>query len=273
MTDELLCQIEDGVATITLNRPDKLNAITLEMGQAYDACMARLSQDKKVRVVLITGAGRGFCAGADAGRLQTLVNDSGATLSDSATAASDAWASVPDYLRARYQVARVMPQPVIAAINGACAGAGLALAISCDIRLASSNAFFSAVFAKRGLIAESGLAWTLPRLIGRSAATEMMLSGRRVDAADALRIGLVNTVIEHEQFAAYALSYARDIAANGSPRSLRVIKEQLRLADEQTLREAIQYSGAVLREALTSSDFHEGVAALREKRQPRFTGD
>src|SRR5262249_42443931 len=141
-----------------------------------------------------------------------------------------------------------------AAVNGACAGAGLALAVSCDVRFASANAFFSAIFGRRGLVAENGLAWTLPRLIGHGAASGMFLSGRKIDAATALRYGLVNEVLPPEALMDHALAYARDIAENVSPRSARIIKGQLQASGHQTLSEALAASDAALREALASDD-------------------
>lgn len=275
MTDDevLICSIDRGVAVVTLNRPEKLNAISPELGRAYDECMVRLALDPNVRAIIITGAGRGFCGGADAGRLAALANDGGATLGSPEASPYDRLTSAPEHLRQRYHAAAAAPQPVIAAINGPCVGAGLSLAVSCDIRLASAEAFFSTIFARRGLVAEAGLAWTLPRLIGRGAANDLLLSGRRIDAATALRIGLVTEVLPPDQLLEHALTYAHDIASSTSPRSTRAIKTQLQAAETQTLSEAISAAGTAVREALGSADFREAVAAMRERRPAVFSGE
>jgi len=274
VTDEvLICTVEMGVAVLTLNRPDKLNAISPELGHAYDECMVRLASDPGVRAIVITGAGKGFCGGADAGRLATLARDGGASLASAAASPYERLTSAPAHLRQRYQVAAAVPQPVIAAVNGACVGAGLSLAVSCDVRFASTEAFFATIFAQRGLVAEAGLAWTLPRLVGRGAANDLLLSGRRIDAAAALRMGLVNEVLAPDQLLPHAMAYAHEIASRTSPRSTRVIKAQLRAAETGPLSEAIASAAEALREALGSADFREAVDALRERRPAQFTGD
>jgi len=274
MTDEvLICTVDRGVALVTLNRPDKLNAISPELGRAYDDCMVELALDPEVRAIVITGAGRGFSGGADAGRLATLAIDRGASLAAPETSPYERLTGAPEHLRQRYHAAAAAPQPVIAAINGACVGAGLSLAVSCDVRFASSDAFFATIFSQRGLVAEAGLAWTLPRLVGRGAANDLLLSGRRVDALTAQRMGLVNEVLPPERLLPHALAYAHDIASKTSPRSTRVIKAQLQAAETETLSEAIRSAAAALRDALASSDFREAVAALQEGRPADFGGD
>jgi enoyl-CoA hydratase/carnithine racemase len=160
---------------------------------------------------------------------------------------------------------------VIAAVNGLCVGAGLSLAVSCDVRFASAEAYFCAIFARRGLVAESALAWTLPRLVGRAAAGDMLLSGRRIDAPTALRIGLASEVLTPDALLPHALAYARDIAENVSPRSARIIKQQLLAGDAQSLPEALDESVEATRASLATPDFREGLAAMREKRPPKFT--
>ena len=262
--DVLVDRSHPGVALVTLNRPHHLNALTSEMLATIYGTFEELGRDETCRVIVITGAGRGFCAGDD------LVDYR-----------PPAWVPIDvgpiqsnmyqqKYVAQLVPRMRALPQPVIAAVNGACAGAGLALAVSCDVRFASADAFFSGIFGRRGLVAENGLAWTLPRLIGHGAASDMLLSGRKIDAATALRYGLVNEVLPPEALMGHALAYARDVAANVSPRSARIIKAQLQGSGEQTLSEALAASDAALREALASEDFQEGVAAMREKRQPVF---
>jgi len=167
-------------------------------------------------------------------------------------------------------VALAMPQPVIAAVNGPCIGAGLGLAVSCDVRFASQTAYFSTIFSRRGLIAEFALAWSLPRLIGRGAASDLLLSGRRVSATEALQIGLVSEILSADALLQHAIDYAHDIAENVSPRSARVIKAQLRAAEGETLPEALATADEALQGSLASADFREGMAALRERRPPAF---
>lgn len=276
MADEspVLVAVEDGVAVITLNRPAQLNALTQAMSELLEQTFADIGADPDVRVVVIAGAGKGFCAGADMGRLQGLVADKGAGLAtrrpEDPNPIYDSL-DAPDYLRSRLLAPMAMPQPVVAAINGACAGVGLAIAVACDIRFGSPNALFTAAFPRRGLTAEAGLAWSLPRIVGRAAASDMMLSGRRVSAAEAERMGLLNAVIEGDVLA-HTLAYAKDIAANCSPRSTRTIKRQLRLAADQDQREAVILAHDEVVASLACEDFQEGVASFVEKRPPQFTG-
>ena len=276
MADEspVLVAVEDGVAVITLNRPAQLNALTQAMSELLEQTFADIGANPDVRVVVIAGAGKGFCAGADMGRLQGLVADKGAGLAtrrpEDPNPIYDSL-DAPDYLRSRLLVPMAMPQPVVAAINGACAGVGLAIAVACDIRFGSPNALFTAAFPRRGLTAEAGLAWSLPRIVGRAAASDMMLSGRRVSAAEAERMGLLNAVIEGDVLV-HTLAYAKDIAANCSPRSTRTIKRQLRLAADQDQREAVILAHDEVVASLACEDFHEGVASFVEKRPPQFTG-
>lgn len=272
--DSVLLEVADGVAVVTLNRPDRLNAMTQTMGERLDRIYARLGSDPEVRVVVITGAGRGFCAGADMERLAGLAADGPVGLSSRAPDDPDPifdQIDAPDYLRSRYLAPAALPQPVIAAIDGPCAGIGLSMAVACDIRFGSPGALFTAAFPRRGLTAEAGIAWALPRIIGRAAASDMLLSGRRVDAAEALRIGLLNAVHE-EGLIDRALDYAREIASTCSPRSTRTIKRQLRLAADQSQREAIGYAFDEVVASLGAADFREGVASLMERRPARFTG-
>lgn len=272
--DTVLLDIQDGLALITLNRPAQLNALTQEMSERLSQVFASVGADPAVRVVVIAGAGKGFCAGADIGRLQGLVADKGAGLSSRRPDDPDPvfdGIDAPDHLRSRLLAPMAMPQPVIAAINGACAGVGLSMAVHCDIRFGSPSALFTAAFPRRGLTAEAGLAWSLPRIIGRAAASDMLLSGRRISAAEAERMGLLNAVVEGD-VREHALAYARDIAANCSPRSTRTIKRQLRLAEDQSQREAVLLAHDEVVASLASDDFREGVASHVEKRPPRFTG-
>lgn len=269
----VLLGVTDGVALVTLNRPDRLNAISADMGERLDAVMAEAGADPKVRAVVLTGAGRGFCAGADLQRLNALAGGQ-ASVRRRPDDPSPAFAALdaPAHQRSRYVIPTALPKPVIAAINGPAAGVGLALACACDVRFGAPEALFAAVFARRGLTAEAGLAYTLPALVGQGHAADLLLSGRKVGAEEALAMGLLNAVLPADDLLPHALEYARDIAANVSPRSVRVIKAQLLAARAQTFAEAMRRAYDEVTGSLASEDFQEGVAAAREKRAPRFPG-
>lgn len=253
--DVVLYAVLDGVAGITLNRPDRLNASNGDMSRGLTSAFSKAAADPDVRVILLSGAGRGFCAGAD---MQVL----------------DAYAADPSAPNAgseglRYDGLMLLPKPVIAAIHGPCAGIGLAMACAADIRLAAEDAVFLAPFAGLGLCAEGGLAWSLSRLMGSGNAAEMLLSARRVDAREAYAKGLVSQLLPTSGFMHAALDYARAMAAN-APASFAMIKQQLRDADLQDFEAARAQSFALVRDTLNSADFKEAVAAKRKKRAPRF---
>jgi enoyl-CoA hydratase/carnithine racemase len=271
------CEIEHGVALVVLNRPERLNAIGDEMGHQFDRTMVELAQNNEVRAVVLTGAGRGFCSGSDLERLDKFSKSGGTTMrtpergkAQGRYQALDQLA--PPELLNRYCAPQALPQPVIAAVNGPCAGVGLALAVMSDIRFAGPNAYFLAPFAKRGLVAETGLASSLSSVIGFGAAADMLLSGRKVGADEAFRMGLVQHLCAQERLLADALAYARDIAGTVSPRSTRIIKRQLWLARGQPFIDALALSMDETRASTRSEDFSEGLAHFREKRLPRFTG-
>ncbi|MBV9512107.1 MAG: enoyl-CoA hydratase/isomerase family protein [Caulobacteraceae bacterium] len=273
MSETVTCEIEDGVALVTLNRPDRMNAVNMEMGLAFEAVMARLGLDDQVKAVVLTGAGeRAFCAGADVARLEGI---SAGTESHASSEPSPLMGLhyAPEALRVRYAAPMALRQPVIAAVNGVSVGAGFVLAAASDIRFASSAASFMAVFAQRGLVAENGLAWTLTAILGRGRASDILLSGRRIGADEALEIGLVSAVLPPDRLVEHALDYARGLARTASPRSLAVIKRQLRLAPEQSYAEALELDRAEVAAALQSGDFREGLASFRDKRPPNFKGD
>jgi enoyl-CoA hydratase/carnithine racemase len=258
-------EIADAIATITLNRPDKLNAWTEIMEREVRSAMFEAEQDERVRAIVLTGEGRGFCAGADMSLLKDLA-DHGATgrVPPSQIKAGD--------FEQKYSYFPALSKPVIAAINGPVVGLGLILTLYCDLRFASATAKFSTTFARRGLIAEYGIAWILPRLVGLPNAIDLLFSARTIDAAEALRMGLVNQVFPHESFAAGVRQYVRDLVTLSSPRSLRVMKRQIYQGLSQSLAEASQWAEREILESLACEDFKEGVAHFREKRLPVFTG-
>ncbi len=269
--EHVLYEVAEGIATITLNRPERLNAWTRTMEQEVRRATEAAARDEAVRVVVLTGAGRGFCAGADMDLLQSIpgggAGAAGATEHEPPFDAS----ARPDFRR-KYSYFPSVPKPIIAAINGPAAGLGLVIALYCDVRLAAEGAVFTTSFARRGLIAEHGVSWLLPRLVGPAAALDLLLSSRKIDAATALRMGLVNQVLPAARFTEGVRAYAGELATLVSPRSLRVMKRQIWNAQFQTLAEATEVADEEMRLSFSSDDFREGVAHFVEKRAPVFTG-
>lgn len=265
--------VAERVATITLNRPDKLNAWTAVMEQEVRAAMDAADNDGSVRVIVLTGAGRGFCAGADMSLLNTVATQG---LDDRGRKQALATRGNREGVRAdfqrKYSYFPALSKPVIAAINGPVVGLGLVIALYCDLRFASDAAKFSTAFSRRGLVAEYGMAWMLPRLVGLPNALDLLFSARTIDAAEAQRIGLVNQVFANEQFMEKVNAYARELASSVSPRSMQVMKRQVYDAMFQTLAEAIETSEQEMLASLQSEDFKEGVAHFLEKRAPQFKG-
>jgi len=272
---DTLYQVSDRVATITLNRPDKLNAWTGDMEREVRASMYEAEKDPKVRVIILTGAGRGFCAGADMSLLGAIAQQGLGERSREhvlANSGNGQRANVRPDFQKKYSYFPAIQKPVIAAVNGPAVGLGFVITLYCDLRFASDTARFGTAFAKRGLIAEYGLAWMLPRLIGPASALDMLFSARLVDANEALRMGLINQVFPQDQFLPGVQAYAKELAYNVSPRSLRVMKEQVYNAMFQTLSEAFETAEQEMVQSLQCEDFKEGVAHFLEKRSAAFTG-
>ena len=271
---EILYSVDGRVATITLNRPDKLNAWTAIMSDEVRAAMFAAEADPEVRVIVFTGAGRGFCAGADMSMLGGIASTGVSQQTQDDLHAVDAPRRAdirPDFNR-KYTYFPSIRKPVIGAINGPAAGLGFILALYCDVRIAADTAKFSSAFAKRGLIAEYGMAWLLPKLVGTGHALDILLSARTVDASEALRIGLVNRVYAAVAFADEVKAYARELAHNVSPRSTAIIKQQVYEAHFETLLEATERAEREMILSLQSEDFKEGVAHFVEKRAAAFKG-
>lgn len=272
--EEILYDVWEGIGTITLNRPDKLNAWTATMEREVRSAFLAAEADEGVRAIILTGAGRGFCAGADMSLLNDIASqglDWGTHALANQNGAARREGIRSDFNR-KYSYFPSIRKPVIAAINGPAVGLGFILTLYCDLRFCADSARFGTAFARRGLIAEYGIAWLLPRLIGPSNALDLLLSARIIPASEAKEMGLVNRVFPQDQFLEQVRAYARDLVANASPRSMAVIKEQIYNGLFQTLDEATASSEAEMIRSLQSEDFKEGVAHFLEKRAPRFTG-
>ena len=274
---EILYDISNKIATITLNRPDKLNAWTGTMEQEVRAALIEASGDDGVGAIILTGAGRGFCSGADMNNLNSIQEDaaSGGQTSDSVRAVDNAipgGLSLSNDYSLRYTYFPTVPKPIIAAINGPAAGLGLIMALYCDVRFASDAAVFSTAFARRGLIAEHGISWMLPTLIGPANALDITLSGRKFNAAEAKEMGLVSKVYPMESFMDDVRAYAVEMATLASPRSIRVMKRQLYQAMLNSLEHSVLLANSEMPASFESEDFKEGVAHFVERRAPNFTG-
>jgi enoyl-CoA hydratase/carnithine racemase len=268
----VLYDVKDRVATVTFNRPDRLNAFNAEMETGLRQAIESAAREEAVRVIVLTGAGRGFCAGADMERLSGAAGSGGSSIPRDAPRPLDLGGPVRPDFQHRYSYFPAIPKPIIAAVNGPVAGLGFVFACYCDLRFAGSEAIFTTSFSRRGLIAEYGLAWLLPRLIGPGHAFDLLFSARRVAAPEAERIGLVNRAFPQADLMAEVLNYARDLADAVSSRSLRVMKRQIWDALLSELGAAVALADEEMRASFKSEDFREGVAHFAEKRAPRFTG-
>lgn len=251
---QILVERRGSVALVTLNRPDRLNALTPEMGPHYARTLMELDVDTSVRAIVVTGAGRGFCSGADLTTLSGSVEDLQSYVQ------GQGLVSLP-------LVALTLATPVATAINGPCAGIGFVLAVSADARFVHPEATLSSTFVRLGLVAEYGIAWLLPRLIGLPAATDLLLTGRTITGDEAGSMGLANV---HQDPLAAALAWAEGVARTSSPSSVATMKRQLLLADSQSLEEAIQTSLTEMSRAFDLPDLAEALTARAQGRDPQF---
>lgn len=269
--EQILYSVEHGVATVTLNRPHKLNAWTHRMAAELREAMRLADADDAVRVIVLTGAGRGFCAGAD----MDLLGGIGAAAGHE----DDGVPRLPPYdpesradFHGPFSYFPAVSKPVLCALNGVAAGLGFVYPLYCDIRFASADAYFLSGFSRRGAIAEHGCAWLLSKLVGMANAFDLMYSGRKVSADEAQRMGLVNRVVSADGLMAETMAYAGMLATEVSPRALRVMKRQIWDAQFRTLGEDVAVSLAEMALSFRSDDFREGVAHYVERRAPAFTG-
>ena len=264
---EIIVDTQDRIATITLNRPQQLNAWTDVMAEEVFGAMSAASVDEEVRVIILTGAGRAFCAGGD---ITGFKSSNPRQLLDKLPRAYD-FSRRPDY-QSRAAYFPSIQKPIIAMLNGATAGLGLVHALFCDLRFAADDAALTTAFSRIGLASEYGMGWILQRIVGHANALDLLLSARKVRGAEALRLGLVNQVYPTAELKAATYAYARELADLVSPRSSRVMKQQLWELPFQTLHEAVLADSDEMLRANVSEDFAEGKRAFMEKRTPRFTG-
>ncbi len=257
----LLESVQNGVALLVMNRPDKLNALNNDLATALDSAFDRIGKDQSVRVVVLTGAGRAFCAGGDLAAI-----GKGREARDTRSLEPILRAGMSAVLRMR-----TMPQPVNAAVNRAAAGAGLNVALAADIRIAAEEAVFGQNFAKVGLFPDYGGTYFLPQLVGPSKAAELFYTGDMIDAKTALQVGLVNRIVPAAQLEAEVRSFAAKIAA-GPPVAIRAVKKVLFASEEQTLRDALEAEVQQQMRCFDSEDCREGIQAFFAKRPPNFRG-
>jgi enoyl-CoA hydratase/carnithine racemase len=262
-SDPVLYEVRDsGVAVLTLNRPERMNGWGGGLATTFYSRLDDAEADPDVRAIVVTGNGRAFCAGADMGNLNTISN---------ATVDAAEGTDVSKLVGSRHpHFVATLRKPVIAAINGACAGMGLTLALVCDVRFAADGAKFTTSFARRGLIAEYGISWILPRVVGWGAAMDLLLSGRVFFADEAADLGLVKEVVAPEDLMPRAIAYAEDIAANCAPSSLAVIKQQVYADTMRDVFEASAVAEKLMHESMLRPDFIEGITSFFEKRPPNF---
>jgi 2-(1,2-epoxy-1,2-dihydrophenyl)acetyl-CoA isomerase len=252
----------DGVARVTLNRPDKLNAFTAEMHEALAAALDAAARKPQIRAVLLTGAGRGFCAGQDLSARRALI-ESGAKL--------DLGDGIERYYNPLVRRLRAMPKPVVCAVNGVAAGAGANLALACDIVIAARSASFIQAFAKIGLAPDTGGSWVLPRLVGEARARALLLLGEKVGAEEAAQWGMIWRVVDDAALMEEAGGLARRLA-RAPTRTLGLIKRALLASGPNSLDAQLDLERDLQREAGAGEDYREGVAAFLEKREPQFSG-
>ena len=269
---EILYSVDGPSAVITLNRPDALNALTNNMMTELKHALAAAEQDEQVVGIILTGAGRGFCAGMDMNALdaQATGGDLSAGVEVKKLDADPGDKSMGENFQVAFTYIMSIRKPIIVALNGACAGLGMSIALLCDMRFSSENGKFVTAFAQRGLIAEHGQSWILPRLIGSARALDLLWSSRKVAAEEAMQMGLVNRIIPQDELLNETKAYIQNLADNCSPTSLMMMKQQVYRHMNAPLGDAMKESNKWMAESLKRQDFKEGVASYLEKRSPAF---
>ncbi|HUR01332.1 MAG TPA: enoyl-CoA hydratase-related protein [Nonomuraea sp.] len=254
MAELVLSSADQGVLTLTFNRPERLNAWTDAMGRCYFDLLQEAEEDPNVRAIVVTGAGKGFCSGADFQTLSALQNGS--------------YDETPDPRPNTFPT--TIAKPIIAAVNGACAGLGVVHALACDLIFTAEDAKWTTAFPRRGLIAEYGLSWILPRLMGQQRAMDILLSGRVFTGAEAYELGLANRSVPGDSLLATAQEYAGELAIHSSPASMAIIKRQVWNDWNVTLEESAKTATQEMLASFQRPDFAEGVASFLERRPPNF---
>jgi enoyl-CoA hydratase/carnithine racemase len=274
MTDyeEIRYDVDDPVATITLNRPDVLNAWTDRMAAEVRHAVAAAEADPRVVGIVLTGAGRGFCAGADLRRLSAIGSGDRSVVQPSSELSSEPGdpAFGDDLHLGTYTYLMSVPKPVIAAINGPVAGMGVPIVLACDLRFMAEDAVLTTSFSQRGLIAEWGISWLLPRLTGTAVALDLLFSSRKVSGTEAAALRVVNAALPREEVLAHAQQYVRDLAATTSPASLAIMKRQVYQQLHGGLLAAEREAYRLMLESFGRPDFGEGVNSYLERRPPSF---
>jgi enoyl-CoA hydratase/carnithine racemase len=264
----IVYEVKDRIATVTLNRPERLNAWNDIMAEEVWQATHEADRDPEVRVMILTGAGRGFCAGGD---VTGFKSENPRQLIDKLPRTYD-FSRRPDY-QSRTAYFPSLSKPIIAMLNGVTVGIGLIHALFCDVRIASEDAVITTAFARTGLASEYGMGWVLRQVAGHANALDLLLSARKVRGQEALRLGLVNQIHPADSLQEATYAYAREMAELCSPRSLKVLKQQLWDLPFQTLHEALITDSEQMLQANVCEDFKEAKQAFMEKRPPRFTGE
>lgn len=271
MYEHIQYTVEDPVAVITLNRPDALNAITGRMQAEMKHALAAAEADESVVGIVLTGAGRGFCAGADVGGLQATASGERVQAEDlSKFAAKPGNPDMGSDFQVTFSYLLSIRKPLIAAINGACAGLGFVFACLCDMRFVERQAKFTSAFVNRGLIAEHGSSWILPRLLGPARALDLLWSGRKFTGEEAERLGLADRLCEQGEALQEATNYIKELAATAAPESIKIIKAQVYRHLNMSLGDAMTESNELMAASLKRNDFKEGVSSFVERRPPNF---
>ena len=271
MYEDILYEVEAPVAIITMNRPDNLNAFTTLMLAEIRHALATAERDPDVVGIVLTGAGRGFCAGMDMNALNTLSSGEGRAQQD--LSHLDANPGNPDMgpdFAAIYSHLLGLRKPLVAAVNGAAAGMGMSYALLCDLRFVERTAKFTTSFSQRGLVAEHGMSWILPRLLGPAKALDILWTARRIGGEEAVALGLGDRLSETGDSRQDAKAYIEQLAATAAPKSLMIMKQQVYKHIDMPIGPAMAETGRLMDESLTRPDFREGVRSFMEKRPPNF---